>query len=188
MEKTITTVNGVELPRLKETINAVKNQPEIGRFKFKATNEWIDGGHNRSLVKNFYGACQEDTSRMESFELVNDEPDVLLGQDNGANPVEHLLHALAGCLTTSMVYHAAARGYQLDRVDSTLEGDLDLRGFLGIDPTVRNGYSNVKVQFNIEGDLTQEQKSEILKMGPAFSPVFDVLSNGTRVDVSLSVN
>src|SRR5688572_12260487 len=101
METVIRTVNGVDVRRLKETIMAVKAQPELAAFQFRAYNEWVDGGHNRTTVKDFYGTCQEDHSRLAPFTMDNDEPDVLLGKDNGANPVEHLLHALAGCLTTS---------------------------------------------------------------------------------------
>jgi len=188
MEQVIRTVNGVDLTRLKETVMAVTSQPALGRFQFRASNEWINAGHNRSTIKGFYGAGQEDTSRTLAFILDNDEPDVLLGENKGANPVEQLLHALAGCLTTTLVYHASARGYKIDRIESALTGELNLMGFLGIDPTVRKGYDNVQVSFNIEGDLTKEQKEEIIKLGPQFSPVFDIVTNKVPVRVSLSVN
>jgi uncharacterized OsmC-like protein len=188
MEQTITTVNGVDLHRLTETINAVSSQPSLGKFKFRAANIWIDGGHNRTTIKSFYGAGQEDSSRQKAFVLENDEPNVLLGEDNGANPVEQILHGLAGCLTTSMVYHAAARGYKIDRVESNLEGNLNLMGFLGLDPNVRNGYENITVSFKIEGDLTKEQKEEILKLGMKFSPVFDIVTNNVPVKVTLAAN
>lgn len=186
METVIRTVNGVDVRRLKETVMAVKAQPGLGKFEFRATNEWINGGHNRSTIKDFSGVCQEDTSRTVPFILDNDEPDVLLGEDNGANPVEYVLHALAGCLTTSMVYHAAARGYKIDAITSTYEGEIDLNGFLGIDPNVRNGYQQIRVGFNIEGDLTDEQKAEILQYGPGFSPVFDIVTGKVPVQVSLN--
>jgi uncharacterized OsmC-like protein len=128
---------------------------------------------------------QQDKSRSLRFILDNDEPEVLLGNDAAPNPGENLLHALAGCLTTAIVYHATARGYQLDKVESAVEGDLDLQGFLGIEPPIRNGYKSIKVTYNIEGDLTFEQKEEILKFGPSYSPVFDVINNGTPVEVKL---
>jgi len=188
MEQVITTVNGVDLTRLKETVMAVTSQPELGKFQFRASNEWINGGHNRSTIRGFYGAGQEDTSRLTPFILDNDEPDVLLGEDKGANPVEQVLHALAGCLTTTLVYHAAARGYKIERVESILEGDLNLLGFLGIDPAVRKGYDKIHVSFSIEGDLTKDQKEEILKLGPQFSPVFDIITNKVPVQINLSVN
>jgi uncharacterized OsmC-like protein len=177
--------NGVDVKRLKETIQAVQAQPDLANFRFRLSNEWINGGHNQSVIKDFYGAGKEDKSRKEAFIYSNDEPDVLLGQDNGANPVEYVLHALAGCLTTSLVYHASARGYKIERVSSKFEGDLDLRGFLGIDSSVRNGYSEIRVEFDIEGDFTEEQKQEILQYGPRFSPVFDIVTNPVQVKLNL---
>lgn len=180
------TVNGVDIKRLYDTIQAVKENPSLGQFKFRSENEWIDCGHNRSTIKDFYGAGQEDTSRNKPFVMDNDEPDVLLGTDKGANPVEYVLHALAGCITTSLVYHAAARGIHIEGVSSTYEGELDLRGFLGIDPDVRRGYQNIKVTFDIKGDLTQEQKQELIALGQQFSPVFDTISNPVNVEVKLA--
>jgi uncharacterized OsmC-like protein len=188
MEQVITTVNGVDLHRLKETITAISSQPTLATFRFRATNEWIDGAYNRTTIKGFYGAGQEDDSRHVPFVLANDEPDVLLGENKGANPVEQVLHGLAGCLTTSMVYHAAARGYKIERIESRLEGNLNLMGFLGLDPRVRNGYENISVSFTIEGDLTKEQKEEILKLGIKFSPVFDIVTNAVPVKIILSAN
>jgi uncharacterized OsmC-like protein len=168
-------LNGVDIERLEGTIAAVTDNPAIADFKFRAANKWINGGHNRSLIKSFYGGCQEDTTRTEPFVLDNDEPDILLGKDNGANPVEYVLHALAGCLTTTMVYHAAARGIHLEGVESSLEGYLDLHGFLGL-KAVPSGYQNIRVQFRLSGDLTQQQKEEIVAMGRKYSPVYDMMS------------
>jgi uncharacterized OsmC-like protein len=184
--KKIRTVNGVDIKRLYDTIQAVKGNPALGRFQFRAKNHWIDGGHNRSSIKDFYGAGQEDTSRKAAFVMDNDEPDVLLGADNGANPVEYVLHALAGCITTTLVYHAAARGLHIESVSSSYEGELDLQGFLGLDPNVRRGYQNIKVTFDIQGDLTAEQKQEILALGMQFSPVFDTVSSPVMIDVKLA--
>ena len=122
-------INGVDVSRLSETIEAIKANPELAKFRFRARNKWIYGGHNRTEIKDFYGASKEDTSRTESFVMDADEPPILLGEDKGANPVEYVLTALAACLTTSMVYHAAARGIKIEEVESRLEGDLDLHGF-----------------------------------------------------------
>jgi hypothetical protein len=119
--------NGVDTTRLQETVGAVAASPELGRFKFQIENRWINAGENRSEVKSFYGSGQA-RSHKTTFVLAADEPDILLGSDKGANPVEHLLHALASCVTTSMVYHAAARGITIEQVESALDGDLDLRG------------------------------------------------------------
>lgn len=185
VEKT-KTVNGVDIYRLHETIKAVKETPSLGIFKFRNENKWMDCGHNRSTIKDFYGAGQEDTSRQVPFVMDNDEPDVLLGQDNGANPVEYVLHALAGCITTALVYHAAARGIKIDSVSSSYEGEIDLRGFLGIDPNVRRGYQHINVTFDIQGDLTREQKQELIELGQQFSPVFDTISNPVNVEIKLA--
>lgn len=185
MKKTFTGVNGVNLERLADTITAVNAQPALAKFQFRLSNEWINGGHNKSEIKGFYGVGKEDETRNRPFVYANDEPYVLLGQDNAPNPVEFILHALAGCLTTSLVYHAAARGYQLTKVNCVLEGDIDLCGFLGLNSSVRNGYKEVRVKFDIEGNFPDELKEELLQLGPAFSPVFDILTNAVPVKVSL---
>jgi uncharacterized OsmC-like protein len=177
-------LNGVDLKRLAETIEAVATEPTLGKFRFQLNNQWVDGGYNQSVIKDFYGVGKKDQSRVTPFILANDEPDVLLGDDSAPNPAEYLLHALAGCLTTSIVYHAAARGYELTRLQTTVEGDLDLRGFLGIDPLVRKGYEAIKVTFDIDGDFSDEEENEILTL-TSFSPVLDIVSNGVPVKICL---
>jgi hypothetical protein len=137
-------VNGVNVPELFKTIDAIKATPGIAKFRFRIRNEWLGCGYNRSTVAGFHGALQ-DIDHLKRFELDADEPPVLLGEDKGANPVEHLLHALAACVTTSMVYHAAAKGIELQEVESQIEGDLDLRGFLGLDPNIRKGYHSYQI-------------------------------------------
>ena len=122
------TVNGVNVDALFETIDAIKAQPVISKFKFSLENRWMRGGHNRSTITNFYGAC-EDVERPQAFVLDADEPPMLLGEDKGANPVEHLLNALAACVTTAMVYHAAAKGIEIEELESTVEGRIDLAAF-----------------------------------------------------------
>lgn len=179
--------NGVDLKRLAGTIRSVSADPALGQFTFRLTNEWVDGGLNRSAIKGFYGGGKEDDTRTKSFNCANDEPDILLGKDQAPNPVEYVLHALAGCLTTSLVYHAAARGYVIEKVRSHFEGELDLRGLLGINGAPRNGYRQIRVRFDIQGNFTEEEKQEILKLGPAYSPVFDIVSNPVPVDVQLAV-
>ena len=179
------TMNGVNLDQLFGTINAIRETPGLAKFKFRADNQWINGGHNRTTIKGFYGAGQEDTSRAEPFVMDNDEPAVLLGTDSGANPVEAALHALAGCLTTSLVYHAAAQGIRIDEVESQFEGDLDLHGFLGLSDEVRNGYECIRVTFKIKADAPQEKLEELLQLAQKRSPVFDIVSNPTQVSVRL---
>lgn len=180
------TVNGVDVGRLRDTVAAVREEPAIARFVFRADNRWLDGGHNRSTIRDFYGACREDRSRGDAFVLDNDEPDVLLGTDRGANPVEYVLHALAGCLTTSLVYHAAARGIRVHAVESTLEGDLDLRGFLGIDERVRNGYQGIRVAFRIAADASDEELEELARLAQARSPVCDTVTRPVPVTVTVA--
>jgi uncharacterized OsmC-like protein len=176
-------INGVDTTRLQETIRAVKAAPELGQFNFRIKNRWIDAGENRSEVKSFHG-CGQELSHTADFSLSADEPAILLGKDTGANPVEHLLHALAACVTTSMVYHAAARGIDIDEVESSLEGDLDLRGFLGLDPAVRNGYRGIQIKLRIKANVTDEQMQELGSLGPMFSPVFDSLTKGVPISVA----
>jgi uncharacterized OsmC-like protein len=177
-------INGVDIDALSGTIDAIKGQPAIATFKFQAKNRWIDGGLNRSEIAKFCGACQEH-AHMQPFVLDNDEPPVLLSKDTAPNPVEYVLHALAGCLTTSLVYHAAARGISIDEVESKLEGDLDLHGFLGLDENVRNGYQQIRVSFKIKGGLTEAQKDELAKIAQKYSPVFDIVSNEAPVEVEV---
>jgi len=175
-------VNGVNVPDLLNAIGALKESPGLAKFKFRIRNEWLDCGHNRSIVSNFQGISQEHR-HASAFVLQADEPPILLGQDKGANPVEHLLHALAACVTTSMVYHAAARGIYIEEVESMIEGSLDLRGFLGIDRNVRNGYEGIRMKFRVRADVPDSELQELVQMGPTFSPVFDSLAHGVPITV-----
>ncbi len=180
-QKTINLVNGVNMDALGDTVNAIKERPELGDSRFHIRNKWIGGGHNHTTVTDFFSAGQE-MSHKQTFELDADEPPVLGSEDKGANPVEHLLHALAACVTTSMVCHAAVRGIRIDELESELEGDIDLRGFLGLSQDVRKGYRNIRVKFKIK---TDEENLEKLEALAKFSPVFDVVSNGTSVDIQI---
>ncbi len=187
---TITTneqiMNGVNVSRLFETIEAIKVRPEVASFRFRAANQWIDGSHNRSTVKDFYGACQEDTSRARPFVFDNDEPAVLLGADRGANPVEYVLHALAGCMTTSLVLHASARGIQIEEIESTFEGDIDLQGLLGLSDKVRNGYREIRVTFKIKADAPRETLEELVQLARDRSPVYDTIAHPVSIQVQLA--
>jgi uncharacterized OsmC-like protein len=176
-------VNGVAVEDLSNTVDGIKATPAIAKFKFRIRNQWVDGSRNTSIADAFYGAGQGQ-SRPKPFVLEADEPTVLLGNDTAANPVEHLLHALASCLTTSMVYHAAARGIQIEEVESALEGDLDLRGFLDLDKNVRNGYQGIRIRFKIKADVPDAKLQELGQIGPARSPVFDSLTRGVPVSVT----
>ena len=149
---TSTITNGVNTDALMQTIQAVKAQPELAKFNFRISNRWLGGSHNRSTVSSFTGTMKE-IDHLQKFEMDAGEHPVLLGNDEGANPVEYLLHALAACVTTSTVYHAAGQGIDIESVESTVEGDLDLRGFLGLDPSVRTGYQAIRID-----DAHQDQR------------------------------
>lgn len=177
-------LNGVDVDKLFETINAVKNAPVIAKFKFRANNQWIKGGHNRTTIKNFYGT-QKDHVHDRPFEIDADEPPLLLGEDKGPNPVECALTALAACVTTSIVYHAAAKGIKLNAVESRLEGDIDLRGFLGLSKDVPRGYKEIRMYFKIDADVADETLQELVQLGPTYSPVFDTITRAVPVSVQL---
>lgn len=184
-QKETKVINGVNVTTLFETIDAIKGNPEISKFKFRATNTWQGGTHNRATVKDFYGALQEDDSRAPMhFEI--DEPPVLLGENRGANPVEYLLVGLSGCLTTAMVAHAAARGIVLKAVESRLEGELDVQGFLGLSEIIPVAYKEIRVSFKIDADITDEEKEELIAMAQKYSPVFNSIATPVPVRVSLA--
>jgi uncharacterized OsmC-like protein len=175
--------NGVDTGQLFGTLDAIKGEPSLATFQFRARNRWIDGAHNRSTIRDFYAANQEDTSRSEEFVLDAGEPAILLGTDTGPNPAEYLLHALAACLTTSLVYVAAARGVRLTEVESTLEGEMDVQGALGLSDDFRNGFEQIHVSFRIAGDAPEEKLRELVDRAQQRSAVFDMVTNGVPVTV-----
>ncbi len=178
-------VNGVDVQQLVGTIEAVKANPEIARFRFRSETDWISGGHCRTRIQGFYGAGQEDTSRARPFVLEGDEPPVLLGSNEGPNAVEAVLHALASCLAVGFVYNAAARGINVESLSFRLEGDLDLHGFLGLSDRVRPGYQNITVAYRVKADAPREQIVELCDYVQRTSPVLDILRNGVPVKVTL---
>jgi uncharacterized OsmC-like protein len=183
-----TTRNGVDTEKMFATLDLIKDQPELAKFQFRATNRWLGGAHNRSTIQGFYAAGGEDTTRNEAFELDAGEPAILLGTDTGANPAEYLLHSLAACLTTSIVYVAAARKVELTSVESTLTGDMDVRGALGVDPEPRNGFERIGVSFRVTGDAPAEKLREVVERAKARSAVYDMVTNGVPVVVDVSTD
>ena len=175
-------INGVDTPTLFATIDAVKTQPDLARFQFRASNRWVSGTHNRSTINGYYGASQEFT-RQADHRYDADHPPILTGTDEGPTPVEFLLHALAACLTSGLANIAAARGIPLTEVTSTVEGDIDLRGILGLDPEVRNGFQAIRVNFALRGDASPEQLQRLVEQSCARSAVFDMVTNGVPVTV-----
>ena len=183
---TETTRNGVDTQTLFATLDAVKAQPELGTFQFRVANRWIDGSHNRSTIKDFYAAGAEDTTRSEEFQIDAGEPAILLGADTGANPAEYLLHALAACLTTSIVYVAAARKVQLTSVESILTGAMDVRGALGVDDEPRNGFERIGVSFRLTGNAPEEKLRDVVERAQKRSAVYDMVTNGVPVAVAVT--
>ena len=174
-------MNGVDLATLMETVKAIQTQPELGACQFRASNTWIGGNRNRSTVAGFHGAGQ-DIAHRQTFTMNADEPPILAGNDEAANPVEHLLHALASCLTTSMVAHAAVRGIPIEELESELEGDIDLRGFLGLATDVPKGYTTIRTRFRVKANAEDVPRiAELAK----FSPVFNTITNGAKVEVDV---
>lgn len=171
IEKNTQMTNGLNMEDLVNTVNAIKETPSLGAFEFRATNRWIDGGENQSRIKEFYGAGTEDESRNAAFEFTNGEPPVLLGKNEGANPVEFLLHALAGCVTTTTVLHAAARGIQIESLSTELTGKIDLQGFLDLDKMIPVGYENINIKMDIKADCSDEELNELLAFAKEHSPV-----------------
>ena len=179
--------NGVDTAQVYGTLDALKGQPELARFEFRATNRWINGTHSRTTLQGFWGAGQEDVSRELPFELDASEPPVLFGHNEAPNPAEYVLHALAGCLTLTIVNVAAARKVTLTEVSSTLSGVLDARGATGLDDSYRNGFEHVRVSFQIKGDAPPEKLQEIVERAKARSVVYDIVSNPVAVDVHAEV-
>jgi uncharacterized OsmC-like protein len=175
--------NGVDTATLFATLDAVKGDPEIAKFQFRATNRWISGTHNQSTIHGFFGAMQEMTHQ-QAHVYDADHPAILVGTDNGPTPVEFVLHALAACLTSGLANIAAARGVNLTEVESTVEGDIDLLGILGLSDEVRNGYQQIRVSFKIRGD-DPEKLRQVVEQSRKRSAVFDVVTNGVPVAIEV---
>jgi uncharacterized OsmC-like protein len=177
--------NGVDTATLFATLDAVKQAPEAARFQFRAHNQWLSGTHNRSTIADFFGVGEE-RAHERTFVFDADHPAVLVGQDHGPTPVEFVLHALAACLTAGLANIAAARKVRLTEVRSTVTGDIDLNGILGLDPDVRNGYQGITVRFTVKGDAPAEKLRKLVEQSRARSAVYDVITN--RVPITIEVD
>lgn len=180
-QQTVSTVNGIDLDVLQETVAAIEKDPDLAKCKFRASNKWINGTQNRTRITGFYGAKQEMQHR-QPFEIHADEPPVLAGEDQAPNPAEHLLNALAGCMTTGMVAHAAVRGIHIEELESEIEGDLDLRGFLGLSDETPKGFTNIRIKFKVKADA---DNTERLRRLTEYSPVLNTITQGAKVDVKV---
>ena len=178
------TRNGVDTPALFATLDAVKQAPEAAKFQFRTRNEWISGTHNRGTIDGFFGVGEERTHE-RTFVFDADHPAVLVGRDNGPTPVEYVLHALAACLTAGLANIAAARGVTLTEVRSTVTGDIDLNGLLGLNPEVRNGYQQITVRFTVKGDASPDRLRELVEQSRSRSAVYDIITNGVPVAIEV---
>jgi len=177
-------LNGLDMDALVATVDALKATPALADFEFRASNQWVGGGENRSRIQGFYGAGAEDRSRTAPFEYTNGEPPVLLGANEGANPVEYLLHALAGCVTTTTVLHAAARGIRITRLATELKGRIDVQGLLDLDQTVPVGYRSIEIDMDIEADCSDEELDDLLAFAREHSPVCSTVCRPVAVTLN----
>ncbi len=175
--------NGVDTAALFTTLDAVKGEPELADFQFRVTNEWVSGTHNRSTIDDFYG-CKQELKHASTWTFDADHPAVLVGHDNGPTPVEFVLHALAACLASGLANIAAARGVNLDRVTTSVTGDIDLRGILGLSGDVRNGFQQISVRFALQGDDPDKLRA-VVEQSRQRSAVYDLLSNGVPVSIEV---
>ncbi|MBA5779454.1 OsmC family protein [Stappia sp. F7233] len=179
-----TYLNGIDTKAAADTIAAIKNDKSLAKFQFRATNEWVSGGENRSTIRDFFGAGMEDTSRAAAFTFTNGEPPVLLGNNEGANPVEFLLHALAGCVTTTFVLHAMARGIAIQELSTELKGNIDLQGLLGLDDSVPPGYERIDIVMHVKADCSDEELEDLMSYAQQHSPVCNTVCRPVPVTVT----
>lgn len=173
--------NGINITEYEQIVDAVREDRKLAKFRFRASNVWDMGGLNRTTISGFYGAGEEQGLEGRRFVVEADEPPVLLGEDHAPNPVEYLLHALTACLTSTIIYKAAARGITVESVESTLEGDLDARAFLELSDEERKGYQNIRANLRIKSNASSQELREMAE----FSPVLDVVSHGTPVQLRI---
>lgn len=177
-------INGVDTTTLFATIGVVREQPELARFRFRTAHDWVTGTHSTGRFTGFYGAGQEHVHATQTV-VPADHPAVLVGEDRGPTPAELLLNALGACLMAGVANVAAARGIELTGVRCTVEGDIDLRGLLGIDDTVRNGFEDIRVVFSVDSDAEAEKLAAVVEQSRNRSAVFDVVTRGTSVSVEV---
>jgi len=175
-----TVLNGVSVTRLGQTVAAIQQNPALAQFRFRARNQWKQGAQSKATISGFHGTCQELRHEVP-FVLEADEPPVLLGQDTAASAGEYVLAGLSACLTGTLAYHAAARGLKIEAIRSEYEGDVDLHGFLDLDPEVRNGFREIRVKLQVKGDVDEATARELLRK----SPIYDTLANPVRIQVEV---
>lgn len=177
-------VNGVDVTQLTQIIDNLTQNPDQAKFHFCAKNNWISGGENKTTVQEFYSAGQTHT-RSKPFVITQDEPTIFLGKDHAANPVEYALTALVGCVTSTLVYYAAAMNVKINKIESTIDGDIDLRGFLNIDENIKAGYKSIDIKFKIDSDASPETLKTLTEIAKKHSPVANTIANATPVNIEL---
>lgn len=179
------TLNGIDLAKLQELTNAMQDDPQVAQFNFRVINQWVDGTHNRATVQSFSEGGIEDQSRVRPLIFEEDEPPVLMGGNQGANPVEYLLVGLSGCLTTSLIAQATAAGVKFKSVQCKIDGNLDARGFFGLREDIRAGYQQLNVTFEVDSDESPARIQELVKLAQEHSPVFDIVTHPVPVSVKI---
>jgi uncharacterized OsmC-like protein len=182
IEQTKDMTNGVDVGQLMSVIGAIEADPGYAKFQWRATNQWVNGGLSRSRIKDFFAGNAEDTTRKEAFTLDADEPSIAAGQDSAPNSMEYMLHTLATCLTGTLVYHAAVRGIEIEAVESSYTGDMDVRGLFGLADDVRKGFNKVTVKMRVKSEASAEELTELAM----YSPVYDIVSNSLPVEFQLT--
>ena len=183
--ETPTVDNGVNIEALRGARQALTDAPEAAKFQWRASCEWINGTHSRSMITGFSGLGQEHAHR-QAYPIEADHPQVFASEDNGPTPPEIVLGALASCLTAGVATVATNRGVQLRSVTATVEADMDLQGILGIDGDVRNGFDTINVTYDIDADASREDIEAIVAQSQKRSAVFDIVANPTTVRVALA--
>jgi len=174
-------INGVNVEQVMDVIGNIEADADYAKFQFRATNRWISGGHSRSRIKEFFAGSAEDATRTEAFSLDSDEPKIAAGEDCAPNSMEYVLHALATCLTGTLAYHAAVQGIEIEAIESSYTGDMDVRGLFGLSGDVRKGFNNVTVNMRVKSQASREQLTELA----LFSPVYDIVSRSLPVEFQL---
>jgi uncharacterized OsmC-like protein len=175
--------NGVPVTKLFGTIGRLTDEPDLAAFRFTAHNEWVDGTASRSTIHEWHGVGA-DHVHADEFSFAADHP--TLGLGHGPTPQEYVLHALAACLTLGIATIASARGIALRRVAATVTGDIDVRGVLGIDADVRNGFSHIEVAYDVDADASPEEVAALVEASRRRSAVYDMLTGTTPVTVEVA--
>ena len=177
--------NGVNVAALIAAREALTDAPQAAKFKWRAACEWRNGTHSHSTVEGFFGLGEEQR-RKTTFKFDADHPEVFASEDKGATPVEYVLVGLASCLTAGVAAIAQHRGIQLRSVTATIEGNMDIQGILGIDSDVRNGFSGIKVTYEIDADATKDEIKALVAQSQKRSAVYDNVTNPTNVTVEVN--